>query len=670
MIAGLIAVAFAKDYSIMFPPKYKSEETKAALDGLINTFCAEISTTCTGSLATGTSSYTVTVDDTASAGFEFGLKDTILNSQYKCIVTEVKSGETTIFTSSDNCFIMDYEVTVSTMAAAMATQDAFDQLAMQSCNKLTTAGNSTAFINSTYSTSGVYTAFISEAVAGSFGEDLSTTLSGSSFKCSISSVKSGETSFYSPPDSCYKPNEYTINVVKGISQITKEFLDSQVESICNSAESQGVNIKLINSTYDENNGIYKTFIGEAESGAFGQGFGQAINGSSYRCAIVSVKDDAETYYTRNDTRCFVTTAYEFGLSVGIPDSFTKVNMDGIISTFISIFGMSDITTFISSTLNATHYTAITKELNIGAGGVATGICSSLDAIVMVAQDFCHFTYIGYNGEHLCYPRISDTCADIAPGINTAYEVEYYGTLSATEIDTTFENAIESIKGATLELVKVVESSYNGNTYKATITEPAAGYFAEQFCYYTSNTSIKCDFGPLKANGRVYCKHPDCPGPEYTLRFLDGGEVVKSEMVVAGSDIVYPELSKAGYLLEWDSSATTMPEHDLNISAVWTPGTEYVKIVVVTTILEKEVYEKIFGNFTGGKVDVLTVVPSESGSEATVTLQFETKEKAIAFVGAIKKSSDIEVKTVKFIDKPPSSFSVFTAPLTFLGMVLF
>ena len=513
VLAALLAAAFAEQstYEVKFIPGYATVITQGILDNAVDGVCTQLSVSRVGdsTYAAMTGTYTVTIEETLAGTFGTAFGTALQGNANVCAFVSVKLGDASYFTLPSMCSEpIDYEIIVPSLAAANFSKEMFDAAVVPACSA---SGGAVTFVNSTYSASGVYTVFVNEGIVGTFGKSIAAQipLRMADYKCFIT-VKSGEDIYYSPTGDCYVEETYELKIVKGVDLITKDLLDTQIESACESAKDLGIGINFVSSTFDGDNGIYKVTINVTVAGAFGQGFEDAIGTSPYKCAIIEMKDGNETRYTRNDAECFVNTTYIFGLSLGTPTAITKGEIDTLISGFASITKKEDLISFASSTLNATHYIPTVRELNLAVGKVASGVCEMIGTVITFASKMCYVTYIEYNGEQLCFPRTDELCLDKEVGINTPYEVKYYGTKSDTEIDTFFENAIESIKGTTRELIKVVEKSYKGNTYKTTINEPVVEYFGEQFCGYLNSTEVRCDFGPLKADGKEVCKFPDCP----------------------------------------------------------------------------------------------------------------------------------------------------------------
>ena len=509
-------------YEIRFPVAALSQLNETSLNEKIDSACEYLffndlgANFVSGELAQ-TGIYTVVVNEQVPGSLGMVLPVLVKDEeQLKCLVASIKSGETELYVPPEGCYkYVEYVIRYPPIAADIFTKDVLDTQAGQvAAGLFEQAGARAVFVNSTnIPATGSYTALVKEIYTGSFGKALKAAVDlDDTLKCAFSSITSGETPYHSIPEECYKEREYEIKAIGGVKKITKEILDAAVIQVCAAtAATTGMTVNFTSSEFDSESGIYKLKIVENFNGTFGEGFNVGIATHQYRCALIYAKDDVKTYYTRNETGCYVSTTYNFGVSVNKPDTVSQGAIDKLINMYIDGFAPKDTVYFVSSTFNDTLYAVTLKELNIAAGAVANEVCGGLGIIVGLAKEICHVTYVGSPNGVACYPRSDDTCENIESGVKTAYEVNYYGNLTTRdEIDAFFKGVAKYARDDTLENFRLVNSTYSGNTYKPIIAETATGSFGPYFCDYISNTTGKCDFGPLKADGKEYCKIPECP----------------------------------------------------------------------------------------------------------------------------------------------------------------
>lgn len=506
---------YTSKYVVSYPIALASQFTKAMFDQHVTSIIAQMGLQDPQAANVGSyldaqeATYYVYIKESNAGTFGEILKSVLMdNEDMKCSINDVSLDDQSIYTTPLECLSdVPYVIRFPVAALPQLNKTELDGMINDACDLFVSQGVQMSFINSTLDQTGTYTVFVNEQFAGSLGNFLGQAIGANAqLKCLVSYVMSGEQAFYVPVEECYTYATYEIKIPSAAAaDYDQATFDGQALQVSTGLiEQAGVVIGIVNSTYDDTNGYYRTVVKEVYPGSFGDALVTVILADQeLQCAFTHVKKGEEELFARPDV-CYETTVYKFGLSINKPATVTKDFIDNL------VFGFMDNEAIIYQYSNYTDalYALTVKELvKASLSGMA---CGQINALVAMSKVMCHITFIGYDNVTQCSIRTHRACMNTDPGVTTEYEVKYYGNLSTKEeLDALFEKACEYARDAVYENVRFVNSTYKKNTYKPMIIEPVVGIFGNHFCQYTNKTSIRCDFGSLKAGGNDFCHHPDC-----------------------------------------------------------------------------------------------------------------------------------------------------------------
>ena len=101
--------------------------------------------------------------------------------------------------------------------------------------------------------------------------------------------------------------------------------------------------------------------------------------------------------------------------------------------------------------------------------------------------------------------------------------------------------------------------------------------------------------------------------EFTVTFMNGGVVAKTEIVTVGQGATAPTISKEGYTLSWDTDFSNVTS-DLTVNAIWTANTNTpykVEHYLRTLDTEVETYELVETENKVGTTDALAIATTKS-----------------------------------------------------------